>query len=287
MPYISATAEIMYAPLDLLLVIDVLAQKFSNVLPEVCPRIFGIQAGQFAQNFFGALIPRHGDIYLYLNDFIAACTLFGGGRHAFFPQAQLLTGLCPGRNFKQSATIDCRDLNFAPQGSLRRRDGDSQINIIALATENRMIAGADDDIEIARGASTHTRISFAGDANTLAVASSRLDAHFQRLGALDGALAVTDIAGGDVVARAITARTGDVELHASAGLLDRSFAFAFRTDAGRFDIALARTVGANIAPGDVEAHHTATDSSPKRYVNLIFKIVAGLRAFLGLRTAAA
>ena len=98
---------------------------------------------------------------------------------------------------------------------------------------------------------------------------------------------MTDIAGRDVVARAITARTGDVELHASAGLLDRSLALAFRTDAGRFDIALARTVGANIAASDIEAHYTATDSSPKGHVHLIFKIVARFRTFLRRRTTAA
>src|SRR5436309_13482614 len=100
MPYISATAEIMYAPLDLLLVIDLPAQRFSNVFPEVGARILRIQAGKFAQNFFGALIPRHGDIHLYLDDLIAACALFGSRRHAFFPQAKLLTGLCPRRDFK-------------------------------------------------------------------------------------------------------------------------------------------------------------------------------------------
>src|SRR5207302_8543492 len=148
-------------------------------------------------------------------------------------------------------------------------------DIVALATENRMIAGAYDYVKIARGTSPYTRISLARDTNTLAIASSRLDADFQRLGALDGALAVTDIAGRDVVACAITARTSDVELHASAGLLDRSFAFAFRTDAGRFDIALARTVGANIAPGGFEAPHTATASTPKRYVASILQLGAG------------
>src|SRR6266568_5610013 len=118
MPYISATAEIMYAPLDLLLVMDLPAQKFSNVLPEVPAGIFGIQAGKFAQNFFGALIPRHGDIHLYLNDLIAACALFGCGWDTFFPQAELLTGLCPRRDFKQSATIDGWHFNLASQCGL-------------------------------------------------------------------------------------------------------------------------------------------------------------------------
>src|SRR2546426_7954053 len=226
MPYISATAEIMYAPLDLRLFIDVPAQKISNVFPELCARILGIQTGKFAQNFFGALISRHGDIDLYLDDLIAACALFACGRHAFFPQAELLAGLSPGRDFKQSATVDGWHLNLAPQGGLRRGYRNSQIDIVALATEDGMIAGTNDDVQIARRTSTETRISFAWDANALAVASSRLDTHFERFGALHGALAVTNIASGYVAARPITPRTVDVELHASAGLLDRSLAFA-------------------------------------------------------------
>src|SRR6266550_886183 len=218
MPYISATAEIMYAPLDLLLVMNVPAQEFSNVLPKFRARIFGIQAGKFAQNFFGALVPWHGDIYLYLNDLIPACALFGGGRHAFFPQAQLLTGLCPGRDFKQSATIDGWHLNLAPQGRLRRGHRNGQINSVALAAENGMIAGSDDYVQVARGTSVETRISFARNTNALAIASSRLDAHFEWLGTLDGALTVTDVASCNIAAHTVTPRTGDVELHASAGL---------------------------------------------------------------------
>ena len=150
-----------------------------------------------------------------------------------------------------------------------------------------MIAGADDYVQIARGTSPHTRISLARDTNALAVASSWLDADFERFGTLDRSLAVTDIASGYIAARAVTPRAGDVELHASAGLLDRSLAFAFRTYTGRFDIALTRTVGADIAPGDIEAHYAATNSSPKRYVDLIFKIVARFRTFLRLRAAPA
>src|SRR2546426_8240759 len=148
-----------------------------------------------------------------------------------------------------------------------------------------MIAGADDHVQIARGTSPHTRISLARDTNALAVASSWLDADFERFGTLDRSLAVTDIASGYIAARAVTPRAGDVELHASAGLLDRSLAFAFRTYTGRFDIALTRTVGANIAPGDIEAHYTATNGSPKGNIHLIFKIIPGLGTFLHRRAA--
>src|SRR5882724_5788322 len=225
---------------------NVPAQEFSNVLPKFRARIFGIQAGKFAQNFFGALVPRHGDIYLYLDDLIAARALFCCGRDAFFPQAQLLTRLCSRRDFEDSATIDGRYLNLTSQGCLRRGHRNSQINIVALATENRMIAGPDDYVQVSRGTSVETRISFARDTNALAVAGSRLDAHFEWFGALDSAFAVTNVAGGYVTARAVTPRAGDIE-----------------------------------------AHYTATDSGPKGHVNLIFKIVAGLRTFLRRRAASA
>src|SRR5437016_14565638 len=103
MPYISATAEIMYAPLDLLLVMDLPAQKFSNVLPEVPAGIFGIQAGKFAQNFFGALIPRHGDIHLYLKISSPPLASLGADWTPFSRQAKLLPGWCPGRVFRRGA----------------------------------------------------------------------------------------------------------------------------------------------------------------------------------------
>src|SRR5947207_5319956 len=252
---------------------NVPAQEFSNVLPKFRARIFGIQAGKFAQNFFGALVPRHGDIYLYLDDLIAARALFCCGRDAFFPQAQLLTRLCSRRDFEDSATIDGRYLNLTSQCGLRRGHRDSQINIVALAAENRMIAGPDDYVQVSRGTSVGTRISFARDTNALAVASSRLDAHFEWFGALDSAFAVTNVAGGYVTARAVTPRAGDVELHASAGLLDRSLALAFRTDSRRFDIDLTGKDRANIATCEIKAHDIVTHLGLNGNMYLIIKYI--------------
>src|SRR6185437_7925605 len=92
--------------------------------------------------------------------------------------------------------------------------------------KHRMLLDADDDEQIARRAAAASGVAFAGNANALAVARARLDAHFQRLRHADQALAVTvrtlvhDLSG------SVTARTGHVELHASAGLRHLPGAFA-------------------------------------------------------------
>ena len=85
----------------------------------------------------------------------------------------------------------------------------------------------------------------------------------------------------------MAARTGNVKLHAPAGLGDLTFAAALRAGARRFDKSLTVAVGTGIAPGNIQAHHPAADGSPERYVDLILEIGPRFRTFLCRSAAAA
>jgi hypothetical protein len=63
-------------------------------------------------------------------------------------------------------------------------------DVIAFAMKDRMLSGADDYIEVARRPPVHSGIALAREADALAVARARLDANFQRFGALHGAFPV-------------------------------------------------------------------------------------------------
>src|SRR5207245_8150134 len=102
----------------------------------------------------------------------------------------------------------------------------------------RVPSGANDDVKIPRLASVGPGISFAWNADALAVASSCLYAHFERLGTADHAFSMTDRASGNVFARSMATRTSHIELHAPAGLLDRPLALALRAHARLLDIAV-------------------------------------------------
>ena len=144
----------------------------------------------------------------------------------------------------------------------RRKTGCSSVRIITY--------------KIASRAAVRPGVAFAGQPNALAIARSRLDAHFQRFGAAHRAFAVADGAGRNILARAVAARTRHVELHASAGLRDLSGAVALRAFSRRFDVTLPVAIRTNVVPGDVQPHHAAADRRPERNIDLIFEIGARL-----------
>ena len=88
----------------------------------------------------------------------------------------------------------------------------------------------------------------------------------------------------------MTARAGDIELHAtasSARLLDRPFAVTLRTLPRPLGVSIAMAVSTNVAPSNIELHHPAADRRPERHVDLVFKIAARLRTLIGHLAAAA
>src|SRR5579884_320324 len=146
------------------------------------------------------------------------------------------------------------------------------MDVIALAMENGVVAGAHDDIKVSRGAAVRAGVAFARNPNALAVAGARLDAYLELLAALDHAFATADPANGAVFAGAVTARAHDVELHAPAGLGNFPFAAAFRTRLRTLEIAVAVAIRTGVAAGDVEPQHRAADRLPEPNTDLVLQV---------------
>src|SRR5208337_3364694 len=173
------------------------------------------------------------------------------------------------------------------QSRFHRRNRHRNVDVVAVARKQRVLADADDHIEIADATSAQPGIAFTRDPNALPVAGSGLDANLQRIGALDAAFAMTDRAGRNIFARPMAARASDIEFHPPAGLLNRPFAVALRTYPRSFDISIAVAVSANIAARDIELHHPAANRRPERHVDLVLEIASRLRSLLGSLTASA
>src|SRR6266481_125600 len=189
---------------------------------------------------------------LHLHNLVAAMAFFRCRGHSFFPQAKFLSALCSGRDFELRASVDGWDFNPRAQCGLHGGNGDSHINVIALAPKHRMLADAHNQVEIALGAAIQPGISLARNADALAVTRARLHPNFQWLGALDNPGTVADLTNTLRFARPMAARTFHVELHACAGLRDLPFALAFGADARRAGSAIATAVIADILTGNVE-----------------------------------
>src|SRR5947208_8805902 len=142
------------------------------------------------------------------------------------------------------------------------------------------------DVQIARRPSMRPRITLARDTNTLPIACPRLYANFERLSARDHALSVAHRARRNILTRAMAPWAGHVELHPSAGLLDRAFAFALRTHTRLLNNTVAVAVRAYILARDVKPHDAAANRRPEWNVDLILEIATRLRAFLRNRAPA-
>src|ERR1017187_2271335 len=168
MPYCSATAEIMKAALDF-------AFAMSDLGPDCGARVFGIQAGQFAEQFAGFFVARIGSGDSNFYDLVAALV---GARveHALFAQAELLAVHGSLRNLQQGASIDGRDFDLGAQ----RRFPDSHRNldpdVIAIAVEERMLLHPGGNVEIARRRAHSAGVALARHAQAAAAAGARRDA---------------------------------------------------------------------------------------------------------------
>src|SRR3984957_4154825 len=87
-------------------------------------------------------------------------------------------------------------------------------------------------------------------------------------------------AGRQILARAVTARTLQVELHPSASLRDLPGPVAFRAFSRSLEESLTVTVRANVLPRDIQAQDTAANRGPERHVDLVFQIASRFGACL-------
>src|SRR3954470_6793159 len=135
-----------------------------------------------------------------------------------------------------------------------------------------MLLGANDDVQIASRSTTMSGVAFARNADSLPVARSRFDTHFQRLSHADHAFATAVWTLILYLASAMTPRTRHVEFHAPASLAHLARAFTVGTSLSRTDCRLAFADGANVLAGDIQSHNGSADGLPKSNCHLIFQI---------------
>src|SRR5262252_7288823 len=117
---------------------------------------------------------RRGDINLYLDDLVTARAFARGRRHAFLAQAQLLPALGSRGNLELGAAVNGRHLNLCAQSGLRGRHRHGDVDIVALAAKDWMLAYANDDEEITRAATVDAGVALARDAYALDITRARL-----------------------------------------------------------------------------------------------------------------
>src|SRR6202140_5152130 len=249
---------------------------FLDFRPQLGAWIFRIQFCQFAEQFFRPLVARHGHGHGDLDDLIPARAFLRCRGHTLFPQAQLLSGLRSRRNLQQRPAVDRGHFDLRSQSGFGRAYRDSQIDVVSVAPEDRMLFSSDDRIKIARWAAVDPGIPLARNANPLSVTRASLDAHFERLRFRHRAFTMAGGTRRQILARPVASRTLHVELHPSAGLGDVSRSVALRTFAWRLQETLPVTVRANVLTGNIQAHHAAADRRPERDVYLIFQIAPRL-----------
>src|SRR5262249_31688083 len=157
-----------------------------------------------------------------------AFAVVGGGGYTLFPQAELLSAAGAGRDAELRAAVNGRYLDARPQRRFAGVDRNGEIDIVRLAAEDRMVAGAGDDVEVAGGAAQDAGVAPAGRADALAVAGPGLQPHLERFRAMQHAFAVAEAARRPGLARAAAARALQIELHSPAGLRHLARAVAFR-----------------------------------------------------------
>src|SRR5205085_7561813 len=111
------------------------------------------------------------------HNFVAASAIACGRWDAFLPQTEFLPRLRPRRNLQQRASIHGRNLDFRSQRRLSGGHRNRDVNVVAFAAKNRMIAGPDNDVEIAGRTASASSIAFARYADTLPIARAWLDAN--------------------------------------------------------------------------------------------------------------
>jgi hypothetical protein len=258
-----------------------------DLAPELRPRILRIKLSQLPQQFFSLLVPRHRHGDLDLDNLIPARAFLGGRRNTLLAQPQLLPRLRSRSNLQHASPIDGRHFDLRTKSRLDRRHRHRNIDVIALAPKQRMLANPDNHVKVSCAAAPQSGVALAGDANALPIACSRLDPDLQRIGALDAAFAMANRASRNILPRPMASRTGHIKLHPPASLFDRPLAMTLRTHPWSLNKAIAMTISADIAPGNIQLHHAAADRRPERHIDLILKIAARLRTFAGRLTAPA
>src|SRR3954471_14693885 len=102
MPYISATAEIMYAPCFFRL-------ATANLFPQFLAWVFGLDLLQLLPELARFQVARRRHHDLHFHDLVAAFRFVRRGGDTFVPEAQFLSGWSSRRNAELRASVNGGD----------------------------------------------------------------------------------------------------------------------------------------------------------------------------------
>src|ERR1035441_10587666 len=250
--------------------------ELSYLRQQFRPRILWIQLRQLAQNFLGALVLHPGHDHLYLDDLVSTHAFPRRARHTLLTQPQFLSGLRPRRNLqlRPSAAVmrvDGGHVDLRAQRGFANRNRNRYMDIIAHACEHGMRPYLDDQVQVAGGTAFGARVALAREPYSLAVAGACLDAELQRLTFRHHALAIAGRASVLHFARAVAARTLDVELHPAAHLRHLAGAVALRTLDATASGRLALAARTGFLPLNLQPRHASAHRRPEVHAYLVLQ----------------
>src|ERR1700724_359253 len=240
------------------------------------------QFSQFGQQFALAFAQLPRRLYSYLDEKIAFAVSIEYW-HSFIPDAKRCSRLRAFGNFQLMFSLQRRNHNLGAQGSLRKRDRNHAVQVVALALKEGVLLDVQDNVQIARRPSEGARFAQAGETNSRAVLHSRGHLGFDHPLAQQAAFAFTFRAGiGDYAARALASWAGSSD--AEEALLIPHLTAPIARPAGDRSFAGRRTIPAARVAGLMAAHTHLLIGAENRLLKFEMQIFAKIGS--ALRAAA-
>src|ERR1019366_6001530 len=129
------------------------------------------QFSQFGQEFALAFIQFPGCLYSHLDEKIAFAVPIEY-RHAFVPDAKRGSRLRAFGHFQLVFSLKRRNYNLGAEGSLRVRDRNHAVEVVALALKEGVLFDVQDNVQIAGWPAERACFAHAGETNSRAVLPS-------------------------------------------------------------------------------------------------------------------
>ena len=237
------------------------------------------QFSQFGQQFALAFGQFPGGLYSHL-DVEVAFTVPIKHRHAFAPYAKRGSRLRAFGDLQLVFSFKRRNHNFDAQGSLRKRDWNHAVQVVALALKEGVLLDMQDNIQIAGWPAERARLTQPVEANSRAVLHSRRDLGFDRALAQQAAFAFALRAGiGDHTARALAGWAGSSD--AKKALLVPDLAPATARPASDRSFARRRTISAAPVAGLMAADIHLLLGAEDRFIKFQVQVFAKIGSALG------
>ena len=238
------------------------------------------QLSQFGQQFALALTQFPGCLDSHL-DIKIAFAVPVEYRHAFVPYAKRGSRLRAFGDLQLVFPFKRRNHNLDAEGSLRKRDRNHAVQVVALTLKEGMLLHMQDNIQVTAWPAERARLAQSSETNSRAVLHSRGHLGFDHALAQQAAFAFALRAGiGDYTARALAGWAGSSDAEKALLIPDLASAIARpaidRSFAGRRTVSAAPVAG--LMAADIHLLLGAEDRFVKFQVQVFAKIGSALGA---------